>query len=174
MTKKPSLRKDSLTEMKSFAATSPAAAFSPEVHSGNPYHRRNGPDPRPISPAFSDASNRPSYSQGFGAIPPIPKADYSAPRPPIVHRNVEDYGFRKDKEPRKAIRTPSGRSFTATEYLKSYKPGQVPVQEEGKNFFKCSVQFLAGQRWWCSGQSVCLRSQRTEIRIQSSPKIFLL
>ena len=134
VTKKPSLRRDSFTEMRSFAtaaAAAPASGLSPEPPSGNLYQRRNVPEVRPISPAFSDRQN---YSQGFGAIPTIPRADYSSPRAPVVHRNVEDYGVRKDKEPRKAIRTPSGRSFTATEYLKSYKPGQGPVQEEGSNF----------------------------------------
>ena len=52
-----------------------------------------------------------------------------------MRRNDEDFGGRKDKVPRKAIRTPSGRSFTATEYLKSYSPGQAPVAEEGSMFF---------------------------------------
>ena len=74
-------------------------------------------------------------------IPAIPKADYSPPlsssaiRPTVVRRNDEDFGGRKDKVPQKAIRTPSGRSFTATEYLKSYSPGQAPVAEEGSMFF---------------------------------------
>ena len=30
-----------------------------------------------------------------------------------------------------SYRTPSGRSYTATEYLKNYTPGQAPLKEEG-------------------------------------------
>ena len=144
VTKKPSLRRDSIPEMKSFSnQRNPTAGFSSDSDLGSPVNRRYGSYSSPslpapasiqaVSPTFATLPNSRHYSPPMSSIPPIPKADYSPPtsRPKVTTRPIDDYVVRKEKTARKAIRTPSGHSFTASEYLKSYTPGQAALPEEG-------------------------------------------
>lgn len=66
------------------------------------------------------------------SMPPI---DYKLPRASLTPSSGAP---RNEKQPRKAIRTPSGRSMSAMEYLRGgYRPSEksLPEEEKGKGFF---------------------------------------
>ena len=70
------------------------------------------------------------------SMPPLPDIDYKLPRTSVVSsRPQSSYDLQRppvgQKATRKAIRTPSGRNMSASDYLRGgYKPSEKSLQEE--------------------------------------------
>lgn len=67
------------------------------------------------------------------SMPPLPAIDYKLPRASVT-RSVHQEN--RQKSPKKAIRTPSGRNISASDYLRGgYRPSEKSLSEEGMHFF---------------------------------------
>lgn len=78
----------------------------------------------------------------FGRPSSMPPIDYKLPRASLSPKT----SYKQDeitpvKRPRKAIRTPSGRSVSAMEYLRSgYQPSSPPLSEEREENGTCGLK----------------------------------
>ena len=98
------------------------------------------PTARPKSFHRTDAHRTMSNSSGTSegarrlgrptSLPPLPAIDYNLPRASVTKTADQT---KVQKSSRKAIRTPSGKSMSATEYLRGgYRPSEKSLSEEGE------------------------------------------
>ena len=67
------------------------------------------------------------------SMPPLPAIDYKLPRASVT-RPVDKEN--RQKSSRKAIRTPSGKNMSASDYLRGgYRPSEKSLSEEGMHIF---------------------------------------
>ena len=73
------------------------------------------------------------------SMPPLPAIDYKLPRASVT-KTADQAKIQKSS--RKAIRTPSGKSMSATEYLRGgYRPTEKSLSEEGMDFLNFIFSF---------------------------------
>ena len=73
------------------------------------------------------------------SMPPLPAIDYKLPRASVT-KTADQAKIQKSS--RKAIRTPSGKSMSATEYLRGgYRPTEKSLSEEGMDFYDYTFSF---------------------------------
>ena len=124
--------------MVSQACIKKSTTFTEWVYSNPAYIKDSLPEPEIYATPQAYSLTRLISQESLGrdgrpiSMPPLPRAEYQLPRAQISTSTSHlDRGQDRRHQSRKVIRTPSGKRYSASDYLRGgYLPSQPSLEEE--------------------------------------------